>query len=51
MTQLKAFAMLVIVAMGADWAAFDGVYRRAFGRGVNHAVYQISHMNWTGGFF
>lgn len=48
MTQLKAFAMLVVVAFTVDMAAFDGAYRHALARHVQHVVYQVSGQHWTG---
>ncbi|MDQ8756635.1 hypothetical protein RCO27_10360 [Sphingosinicella sp. LHD-64] len=48
MTQVKAFAALVIVAFTVDMAAFDGAYRHAWARSVHHAVHQVSSLHWTG---
>lgn len=48
MTQIKAFAMLVVVAFTVDAAAYGGVYRHALGHSVNHAAHEISNLHWTG---
>ncbi len=48
MTQVKAFAMLVVVAFAIDMAAFDGAYRHSLSRHVHHLVYEVSGLHWTG---
>lgn len=48
MTQVKAFAMLVVAAFTVDMAAFDGVYRHALNREVRHVVHEVSGLHWTG---
>ena len=48
MTQIKAFALLVVVAFTVDMAAFGGAYRHQVGRGMGQAVYKVSNLHWTG---
>ena len=48
MVQVKAFAMLVIVAFTVDLAAFDGHYRREVGQGMRNAAWHVSSLHWTG---
>ena len=48
MVQVKAFAMLVIVAFTADLAAFDGHYRRVAGHEIRVVAYNVSSLNWRG---
>lgn len=48
MAQVKAFAMLVIVAFSADMAIYDGAYRHALGRSTSNAVWHVTNLHWTG---
>ena len=48
MVQVKAFAMLVIVAFTVDLAAFDGHYRRAVGHEIRAAAFNVSSLHWRG---
>ena len=48
MVQVKAFAMLVIVAFTVDLAAFDGHYRRVVGHEMRVAAFNVSSLNWRG---
>jgi hypothetical protein len=46
MTQLKAFAFLVLIAFTVDFTAYDGSYRRDLGRDIRIAADQVSSLNW-----
>ncbi len=48
MVQVKAFAMLVIVAFTVDLAAYEGHYRRVVGHEMHVIVYNIGTLNWRG---
>jgi hypothetical protein len=48
MVQVKAFAMLVIVAFTVDLAAYEGHYRRVVGHEMRVIVYNIASLNWRG---
>lgn len=48
MVQVKAFAMLVVVAFAVDAAACDGHYRRVVGHQAHVVAYHISSLNWRG---
>ncbi len=48
MVQVKAFAMLVIVAFTVDLAAYDGHYRRVLGHEIRAAAYNVSSLHWRG---
>lgn len=48
MTQVKAFAILIVIAFTVDMAAFDGAYRHSWARTVQHTVYEVSGLDWTG---
>ena len=48
MTQVKAFAMLVVAAFSADMTIFDGAYRHALGRSMSNATWHVTNLHWTG---
>jgi hypothetical protein len=48
MTQIKAFAIFVVIAFTADMAIYDGAYRHALGHSINNATWHVTHLHWTG---
>jgi hypothetical protein len=48
MVQVKAFAMLVIVAFTVDMAAYDGHYRKVVGHEMRVIAYNVGSLNWRG---
>lgn len=49
MTQLKAFAFLVLIAFTVDMAAYGGWYRREMGRDIRVAADHVSGLDWYWG--
>jgi hypothetical protein len=51
MVQLKAFALLVVIAFTVDLAACDGSYRRELGRDIHVAADRVSSLDWNFGWW
>lgn len=48
MSKIKAFAMLLIVALTVDMVAYDGLYRERWSRSIQSAANQVTGLHWTG---